>query len=70
VYWSLTLREEHRLRVFENRVLRRIFGPKSGELKVEWRKLHNEEFHDLLYPSPSVIRTIKSRRTRWVGHVA
>jgi hypothetical protein len=63
--WSLTLREEHRLRVFENRVLRRTFGPKTGD----WRKLHNEELHNL-YPSPNIIRTIKPRRMRWVGHVA
>jgi hypothetical protein len=53
--WSLTLREEHRLRVFENRVLRRIFGPKRDEVTGEWRKLHNEELHDL-YSSPSLIR--------------
>jgi hypothetical protein len=59
--WSLTLREEHRLRVFENRVLRRIFGPK--------RKLYNEELHNL-YSSPSEIRIIKSRRMRCAGHVA
>jgi hypothetical protein len=65
--WSLTLREQHRLRVFENRVLRRIFGPKRDE--VRWRKLHNEELRDL-YSSPSIIRKIKLRRMRWVGHVA
>jgi hypothetical protein len=59
--WSLTLREEHRLRVFENRVLRRIFGPKRGEVSGGWRKLHNEELHNL-YSSPSIIRMIKSRR--------
>jgi hypothetical protein len=64
---SLTLREEHRLRVFENRVLRRIFGTKRDEVTGEWRKLHNEELHDL-YSSPSTIRIIKSRRMRWVGH--
>jgi hypothetical protein len=58
--WFLTLREEHRLRVFENRVQRRIFGPKRDELTGEWRKLHNEEFH-ILY-SPNIIRHIKSRR--------
>jgi hypothetical protein len=66
--WSLTLREEHRLRVFENRVLRRIFGPKRNEVTGEWRKLHNKELHDL-YSSPSIIRINKSRRMRWVGHV-
>jgi hypothetical protein len=67
--WSLTLREEHRLRVFENRVLRRIFGAKRDEVTGEWRKVHNEELRDL-YSSPSVIRIIKSRRMRWAGHVA
>jgi hypothetical protein len=60
---------EHRLRVFENRVLRRIFGPKRDEVTGEWRKLHNEELHDL-YSSPSIIRMIRSRRMRWAGHVA
>jgi hypothetical protein len=65
----LSLREEHRLRVFENRVLRRIFGPKRDELTGEWRKLHNEELH-VLYSSSSVIRIIKSRRMRLAGHVA
>jgi hypothetical protein len=69
VSWCLTLREEHRLRVFENRVLRRIFGPKRGEVTGEWRKLHNKELHDL-FSSPSIIRIIKSRRMRWAGHVA
>jgi hypothetical protein len=59
--WSLTLREEHRLRVFENRVLSGIFGPKSDEVTGGWRKLHNEELHNL-YSSPSIIRVIKSRR--------
>jgi hypothetical protein len=65
----LTLREEHRLGVFENRVLRRIFGPKRNEVTGEWRKLHNEELHDL-YSSPSVIRIMKARRVRCAGHVA
>jgi hypothetical protein len=67
--WSLTSREEHRLRVFENRVLRRIFGPKRDEVTGEWRKLHNDELRDL-YSSPSIIRLIRSRRMRWVDHVA
>jgi hypothetical protein len=67
--WSLTLREEHRLRVFENRALRRIFGPKWDEVTGGWRKLHNEKLHDL-YSSLSIIRMIKPRRMRWVGHVA
>jgi hypothetical protein len=61
--------EEHRLRVFENRVLRRIFGPKRAEVTGEWRKLHNEELRDL-YSSSSLIRMIKSRRMRWAGNVA
>jgi hypothetical protein len=59
----VTLREEHRLRVFENRVLRRIFGPKRDEVKGDWRKLHNEELHNL-YSSPNIIRMIKSRGMR------
>jgi hypothetical protein len=66
---SLTLREEHRLRVFENRVLRRIFEPKRDEATGEWRKLYNEELREL-YSSPSVIREIQTRRMRWAGHVA
>jgi hypothetical protein len=61
--WSLTLRVEYRLRVFENRVLRRIFGPKRDELTGEWRKLHNEELRDLC-SSPSIIRIIKLKRVR------
>jgi hypothetical protein len=61
--WSLTVREEHKLRVFENRVLRRIFGLKRGKVMGGRRKLHNEELHNL-YSSPSIIRTIKSRRMR------
>jgi hypothetical protein len=67
--WSLTLREEKRLRVFENRVLRRIFGPKGDEATGEGRRLHNEELNGL-YSSPNIIRVIRSRRMRWVGHVA
>jgi hypothetical protein len=65
---SLTLREEHELRVFENRFLRRRFGPKRDEVTGEWRKLHKEELRDL-YSSPSIITIIKSRRMRWAGHV-
>jgi hypothetical protein len=67
--WTLTLREEYRLRVFENRVLRRIFGPRWDEVTGGWRKVHNEEQHGL-YSSPSIIRVIKARRMRWMGHVA
>ena len=66
---SLTLREERRLRVFENWVLRRVFGPKRDEVTGEWRKLHNEELNDL-YCSPNIVRVIKKRRMRWAGHVA
>jgi hypothetical protein len=62
-------REEHRLRVFENKVLRGIFGPKRDEVTGDWRKLHNEKLHNL-YSSPNIIRMIKSRRMRWTGHVA
>jgi hypothetical protein len=64
--WSLTLGEEHRLRISENRVLK-IFGPKREE-DGSWRKLHNDELHDL-YSSPNIVRVIKSRRKRWAGHV-
>jgi hypothetical protein len=67
--WSLTLKEEHRLRVFENRVLRRIFGLKRGEVTGQWRKLHIGELHNL-YSSPEIVRQIKLRRMRWVGHLA
>jgi hypothetical protein len=66
--WSLTLREEHRLRAFENRVLRKIFGPKREE-DGSWRKLHNDKLHNL-YSAPNIVRVIKSRRMRWAGHVA
>jgi hypothetical protein len=67
--WSLTLREERRLRVFENSVLRRIFGPRRDEVTGEWRKLHNKELSNL-YSLPNIVRVIKSRRMRWAGHVA
>ena len=67
--WSLTLREEHRLRVFENKVLRKIFGVKKDEIAGEWRKLHNAKLH-ALYSSPNIIRYLKSRRLIWTGHVA
>jgi hypothetical protein len=66
--WSLTLKEEHRLRVFEYRVLR-IFGPKRDEVTEEWGKLHNGELHNL-YPSPDIVRQTKLRRMRWAAHVA
>jgi len=72
--WSLTLREERRLRVFENRVfenrvLRKVFGLKRDEVTGEWRKLHDEELNDL-YSLPNIVRVVKSRRMRWAGHVA
>jgi len=67
--WSLTLREERRLRVFENRVLRRVFVLKRDELTGEWRKSHNEELSDL-YSLPNIVRVVKPRRMRWAGHMA
>jgi hypothetical protein len=66
--WSLTLREEHRLRVFENRVLRGIFGPKREEGAGDWRRQYNEELYNL-YASSNIIRVIKSGSIRWAGHV-
>jgi len=66
--WSFTVREEHRLWVFENKVLSRITGPKMDEVTGEWIKLYNEELNDL-YSSPNIIRSINSRRMRWAGHV-
>jgi hypothetical protein len=67
--WPLTLSEEHRLKVFEKRMLKRIFEPQRDEVMREWRKLHSEELHNL-YSSPDIIRQMKSRRMRWAGHVA
>jgi hypothetical protein len=67
--WFLTLREKHRLRVFEKRVLRKIFGPNKDEVTEGWRKLHNEERY-YLHSSPSISRILKSRRMKWAGHVA
>ena len=67
--WSLTFREECRLRVFENRVLRRIFGPKRGEITGEWRRLHNKKLCALFF-APNIIKVIKSRRMRLAGNVA
>jgi len=67
--WSLTLREERKLTVFENTMLRRIFGPRRDKVTGEWRRLHNEELNDL-YSSPNIVQVIKSRRMGWAGHVA
>jgi hypothetical protein len=67
--WTLTLREERRLRVFENRLLRRVFGSKRDEVTGEWRKLNNEELNDLYY-LPNIVQVVKLRRMRWAGHVA
>jgi len=67
--WSLTMMEERRLRVFENRVLRRLFGPRGDEVTGKWRKIYNEELNDL-YSSSNTVLVINSRRMRWVGHVA
>jgi hypothetical protein len=67
--WSLTMWEKHRLRVFENRALRRIFQPKGDEVTREWRKLHNEGLNDLYCP-PNIVRVFRLRRMRWAGHVA
>ena len=67
--WSLTLRQERKLRVFENMVLRRIYGSMSDGVRGEWKRLHNEELNDL-YSSPNIVRVVKSRIMRWAGHVA
>jgi len=67
--WSLTLRKERKLKVFDNMVLRRIFGLRRDEVTGEWRRLHNEELNDL-YCSPNIMQVIKSRRMRWAGYVA
>jgi hypothetical protein len=67
--WSLTLREERKLKVFESMVLRRIFGPRRDEVTGEWRRLHNEELNDV-YSSPNIVWVIKASRMRWAGHVA
>jgi hypothetical protein len=67
--WSLALKEDHRLRVSENRVLREIFGPKREEVAGGWRRLHNKELHNLC-ASPGIVRVMKSKPMRWAGHVA
>jgi len=67
--WSLILREEMKLRMIENKIFRRIFGPRRVELTGHWSRLHNEGLNDL-YSSPNIVRVIKSRRMRWTGHVA
>jgi hypothetical protein len=67
--WSFTLREEHRSRVSENRVRRRVFGAEREKVAGGWRRLHNEKLHNL-YASPNIVRVIKSRKTKWAGHVA
>ena len=66
---SLTLREERKLRMFENMLLRRIFGPRRDEVTGAWRRMHNEELNDF-YSSPNIVRVVKSRRMSWAGHVA
>jgi hypothetical protein len=68
-FTSEEVTKTRRLRVFDNRVLRRVFGPKRDEVTGEWRKLHNEELNDL-YSVPNIVRVVKSRRMRWAGHVA
>jgi len=69
VFLLLCMFYSRRLRVFQNRVMRRVFGPKRDEVTGEWRKLHNEELSDL-YSLPNIVRLVKSRRMRWAGHVA